>query len=74
MSSIGTMRRLERLELARRINVPRTFILWDNGPEHVAAETERLRLNHGMTDADQLIVATWLPVQDRPASHHGGSA
>ncbi|GAC1550123.1 MAG: hypothetical protein NVS2B5_05790 [Beijerinckiaceae bacterium] len=58
---IGLLRRLNRLETASRINVPRTFVLWDEGPEQVAAEQERLRREEGMTDSDRVIVVGWLP-------------
>lgn len=55
------LRRIERPEEAQRINVPRTFILWDHGPQHVAAETDRLRRKRGMTDTDRLVVVGWPP-------------
>lgn len=62
--SLGMLRRIEKLEDARRINVPRTFIIWDSGPAHVEAERDRLRRVEGMSDADRVVTVGWLPVQD----------
>lgn len=55
--------RLQRLEEATAAG--QTFVMWDasniDPSFDLAAETERFLRDRGMTDADELILVSWLP-------------
>lgn len=51
--------RLRKLEAANKPQ--RTFVMWAESGVDVKAETARLRHEKGMTDADLLLVISWIP-------------
>ncbi len=50
--------RLKKLEAANKPQ--QTFVMWAKPGVDVEAETERLRQEKGMTDADLLLVISWI--------------
>ena len=66
----GQETRLRLLESSAPLG--RRFFICDCPPGNPAfdleAEKDRLRREHGMTDADEVVVVSWLPPQDEPAA------
>ena len=53
----GRLRKLEASNAERK-----TFVIWKEPDIDVAAETERLKRERGLTEDDRLVVLAWLEV------------
>lgn len=61
-----------RLRLLESAASPRRqFFIFDEsylGPFDLEAEKDKLRRERGMTDADDVVMVSWLPPKDEPAA------